>query len=157
MDDLPAGVGLACFPGVPITVPARIIDCSCDPGPFGGWIEPGWLWDGGARLLLVDPSVDRPPADQSEWLAWHDRGSFWLHLDPTGAYPDPLPVGGSVGEVGADAWAEPDLIVDVTGMFDHPAAADCSVRGGEPAPVLFPAILGCQLEFAITRVARVGP
>ena len=38
---LPAGVGLACFPQVPITVQARLISCKCDID--GAWYTPSWF------------------------------------------------------------------------------------------------------------------
>lgn len=81
---LPEGVGLACFPRIPITVTARLLGCNCDMD--GSWYTPGWFFLGsGSPTLLVEPDVTRPPDDVREW--------FQLHLDPTGRQPDVLPVG----------------------------------------------------------------
>ena len=64
---------------------------------------------------------------------------FALNLDPTGQHPDVLPVG---------------KVVQVTGTFDHPAAASCTVTdmGGEPVSTQ-----DCRLKFAVTRLITVGP
>jgi hypothetical protein len=121
---LPPGVGLACFPRVPITVTARLIWCRCDVD--GSWYSPGWFYLGsGSPNLLVEPGVTSVPA----WADW-----FVLNLDPAGQYPDPLPMG---------------EVVEVTGIFDHPAAASCTRTdfGGERGPSQ-----RCRLEFAVTRL-----
>jgi hypothetical protein len=127
---LPAGVGLACFPQVPITVEARLVECNCDAD--GSWFTPSWFFLGsGSPTLLVDPDASDTTVSMNpeEWFA--------LNLDPNGEKPDVLPVG---------------EVVEVTGMFDHPAAAGCTrtEMDGEPAPTQ-----GCRLEFAVTKlVAR---
>jgi len=127
---LPSGVGLACFPRVPMTVTARLIGCNCDMD--GSWYTPGWFFLGsGGPKLLVEPSVTRPPDDPREW--------FHLDLDPTGQHPDALPVG---------------KVVQVTGIFDHPAAASCTVTEMDGEPV---STQDCRLEFAVTRLITVGP
>ena len=122
------GVGLACFPQVPITVQARLLECNCDAD--GSWYSPSWFFLGsGSPNLLADPDMTRPPdsAKPDEWFA--------LNLDPTGDHPAVLPIG---------------KVVQVTGMFDHPAAASCTLTqmDGEPAPSH-----GCRLEFAVTKLA----
>jgi hypothetical protein len=129
--DLPAGVGLACFPQEPITVEARLISCNCDAD--GSWYTPSWFFLGsGSPDLLVEPGVTDPTysGNPDDWFA--------LNLDPAGEHPDVLPVG---------------QVVEVTGIFDHPAAADCTrtEMDGEPIPSQ-----GCRLEFAVTRLL-VGP
>ena len=127
---LPSGVGLACFPRVPITVTARLIGCNCDMD--GSWYTPGWFFLGsGGAMLLVEPGVTRPPDDTREW--------FHVDLDPTGQHPDVLPVG---------------KVVQVTGTFDHPAAASCTVTEMDGEPV---STQDCRLEFAVTRLITVGP
>ena len=127
---LPSGVGLACFPRVPITVSARLIGCNCDMD--GSWYTPGWFTGGsGGPELLVEPDVTRPPDDTREW--------FLLNLDPTGQHPDVLPVG---------------KVVQVTGIFDHPAAASCTVTEMDGEPV---STQDCRLVFAVTRLNTVGP
>lgn len=121
---LPEGVGLACFARVPITVRARVISCECDVD--GAWFTPSWFHLNDDPDLLVDPGVIRVPADTDDW--------FGLNLDPAGQHPDVLPVG---------------QVVEVTGMFDHPAAATCTrtEMDGEPT-----ASQGCRLEFAVTKL-----
>jgi hypothetical protein len=125
LDALPPAVGLACFPRVPITVEARLIWCNCDID--GPWFTPFWFSRGGGTdELLVTPEATSPPADDADW--------FLLNLDPAGEHPDVLPIG---------------EVVEVTGIFDHPAAASCTwtEMGGEPVPSQ-----GCRLEFAVTRL-----
>lgn len=138
---LPRGVGLACFPRVPITADARIVECNCDMD--GAWYSPGWfLGASGSPELLVDPDVTRPPHDTGDW--------FLLNLDPNGQHPDVLPIGRYLG---GTSWSKPGL-VEVTGMFDHPAAASCTMTemDGEPAPTH-----DCRLAFAVTRLLAAGP
>jgi hypothetical protein len=127
---LPRGVGLACFPRVPITVEARLISCNCDVD--GSWYTPDWFYLGsGGPDLLVEPNVRKVPPNVADWFA--------LNLDPTGEHPDVLPIG---------------QIVEVTGIFDHPAASSCTrtEMDGEPA-----SSQGCRLEFAVTRLLVSGP
>ncbi len=124
---LPPAVGLACFSRTPITVLARLISCNCDVD--GGWFMPGWFSEGtGGPEMLVEPRMTQPPSDVGDW--------FWLHLDPAGQRPRTLPVG---------------EVVELTGVFDHPDAADCTFTemDGEPAPSQH-----CRLEFAVTRLVR---
>ena len=74
--------------------------------------------------------MTRVPPNMADW--------FGLNLDPAGQHPDVLPVG---------------KVVQVTGMFDHPAAASCTrtEMDGEPVPSQ-----GCRLEFAVTRLVTIG-
>lgn len=130
---LPAGVGLACFPRVALTVEARVVSCNCDVD--GGWFEPSWFSFGGGPLL-VDPAQTKAPSDVADW--------FPIHMDPDGHHDDVLPVDG----------VHPDLgqIVEVTGVFDHPAAGTCryAEMGGELAPSQ-----DCRSMFAVTRLTVV--
>lgn len=124
------GVGLACFPRVPITVQARLISCNCDID--GDWYTPFWFHLFGNPNLLVEPGVTGVPPDMADW--------FGLNLDPSGQQPDVLPVG---------------KVVEVTGIFDHPAATDCTrteIGTDKPVPSQ-----GCRLEFAVTRLVSVRP
>jgi hypothetical protein len=127
---LPSSVGLACFPRVPISVHARLIECNCEmDGPA---YSPGWFGLGSGGKLLVEPEVTRPPADAARW--------FILELDPAGQHPDVLPVG---------------EVVEVTGIFDHPAAAACTGNVGvDDVPV---PTQDCRLQFAVTRLLAVRP
>ena len=127
---LPPAVGLACFPRMPITVQARLISCNCDVD--GAWYTPFWFSRGGGGSgLLVAPDVTGAPPNMADW--------FDLSLDPAGEHPDVLPVG---------------KVVDVTGIFDHPAAANCTLTemDGKPVPSQ-----GCRLVFAVTRLSVVRP
>jgi len=127
---LPPGVGLACFPRVPITIQARLISCNCDAD--GAWYTPSWFFLGsGGPNLLVEPGVTRAPPNFADW--------FVLNLDPAGEHPDVPPVG---------------KVVQATGIFDHPAAASCTrtEMDGKPAPTQ-----GCRLEFAVTRLLVLEP
>jgi hypothetical protein len=127
---LPRGVGLACFPRVPITVQARLLSCNCDVD--GPGYSPSWFFlASGSPDLLVEPRVTSVPEDFADW--------FILNLDPAGDHPGKLPVG---------------KVVRVTGIFDHPAAASCTrtEMEGEPLPSQ-----GCRLEFAVTRLLTLGP
>lgn len=124
---------LACFSGRPITVQARLIECNCDVD--GGGFEPNWFGVDDQPLLLVEPSEIYPPADYADWLI--------VALDPAGRHPGVLPV---------------DEIVEVTGMFDHPAARDCLFQdipveiAGPPAPTS-----ACRFMFATTSLVAVQP
>ncbi|MEA2544957.1 MAG: hypothetical protein QOI09_230 [Chloroflexota bacterium] len=128
---LPRAVGLACFARVPISVRARLISCNCNAD--GSWYTPSWFFLGsGGPDLLVEPGVTRANSlNPANWFA--------LNLDPTGEHQDVLPVG---------------KIVDVTGIFDHPAAANCTRTEMDGAPV---ASQGCRLEFAVTRLLVFRP
>jgi hypothetical protein len=127
---LPPGVGLVCFSGVPITVDARLISCNCDID--GSWYSPSWFFLGsGSPALLVEPDVTTVPSDTADWFA--------LNLEPTGEHPDHLPIG---------------QVVEVTGIFDHPAAASCTRTEMDGKPV---ASQGCRLEFAVTHRLLYGP
>ncbi len=138
---MPPGVGLACFPRMPITLEARIVACNCDMD--GGWHSPSWFFgSSGSPELLVEPDVDRPQDDAGDW--------FFLNLDPNGQHPDELPIGKYEG---GTSWSKPGL-VEVTGIFDHPAAVGCTLTepDGEPVPTQ-----DCRLAFAVTRLVTVGP
>jgi hypothetical protein len=117
---------------VPITVEARLIGCNCDVD--GSWYTPSWFFLGsGGPALLVEPGDTRGPdsVNPDDWFA--------LNLDPAGEHPDVLPI---------------DRVVEVTGIFDHPAASSCTRTDmdGHPAPSQ-----GCRLEFAVTRLLVHGP
>jgi hypothetical protein len=127
---LPPGVGLVCFPRVPITVEARLIWCNCDID--GPGYTPHWFFlASGSPNLLVEPGVTAVPSDFGDW--------FVLNLDPTGEHPDVLPIG---------------QIVEVAGIFDHPAASTCTRTEMDGEPV---SSQGCRLEFAVTRLLVSGP
>jgi hypothetical protein len=134
---LPSGVGLACFPRVPITVQARLFGCNCDVD-YTGSLSPGWVAWG--PPFLADPAQTDPRADPTD--------NVGLVLDPAGPYPAVLPIGEYSGDT---EWSQPE-VVEVTGIFDHPAAASCTLTewGAEPVPTQ-----DCRLKFAVMRLAIV--
>jgi hypothetical protein len=81
--------------------------------------------------MLVEPAMTRPPVDVGEW--------FWLSLDPAGQHAKVLPLG---------------KVAEVTGIFDHPAAASCTYTELDSKPV---PSQRCRLAFAVTRLVTVGP
>jgi hypothetical protein len=123
---LPAGVRLACFADTPITVSARLTTCNCDID--SATFDPEWfnitLYEG-APLVLAEP-VGAGSIDLDEGLL--------LVLDPDGEADEPLPV---------------DAVVDVTGVFDHPAARTCTSTDGEGESRPDPA---CRFSFAVTSL-----
>jgi hypothetical protein len=130
---LAPGVGVFCFPRQPITVRARLIECNCDID--GAWYTPDWFFLGsGSPTLLMDPDLPAAPPDVLEWDNW-----LVLNLDPLGEHPAVLPLG---------------RVVEVTGVFDHPAAADCSLTEMDREPV---PSHGCRLSFAVTALDLAGP
>ena len=79
--------------------------------------------------MLVEPRMTRPPANVEDW--------FWLSLDPAGQHANALPLG---------------EVVEVTGIFDHPAAASCTFTEMDKEPV---PSQRCRLAFAVEKlVAR---
>ena len=108
---------------------ARLITCNCDVD--GGWLTPGWFSLGTGGEMLVEPKITRPPVDVADW--------FWLNLDPSSENPGVLPLG---------------KVVEVTGIFDHPAAASCTLTEPDTEPV---PSQRCRLAFAVTRLVTVTP
>jgi hypothetical protein len=129
---LPRGVGLACFPRVPIRVEARLLSCDCDAD--GPAYTPSWFFLGsGSPDLLVEPAVTSAKSvNPADW--------FVLNLDPAGEHPDVLPVG---------------EVVTVEGIFDHPAASGCTRTDPPDAATI--ASQDCRLEFAVTRLLARTP
>lgn len=117
------GTRLACFSQVPITVQARLLPCYCDVDPAYAW-KPAWFGD--TTLVLAEPAAAAPPREP--WV--------FLNLDPTGTYPNPLPVGDAV---------------EVTGTFDHPAARGCTATLESEHQVLHDV---CRTSFAVTSIIR---
>jgi hypothetical protein len=122
---LTPGQRLACFAGQSITVRGKFLRCDCDID--GPQTIPSWFAVSEVRLL-ADPSRSSPLRDVSEAL--------WVYLDPAGTYPDPVPT---------------DRVVDVTGMFDHPAAASCATSDG----ALVERTPSCRFAFAVTSIVPV--
>ena len=122
--DLEPAVGVLCFPNVPIIVKARLHTCNCDVD--GPGFSPSWFSIGGGELL-VEPDRTAAPGTMDDALP--------LSLDPAGDHPDPLPLG---------------EVVEVTGVFDHPAAASCTMTTDGGAPITSHE---CRFWFAVTRLA----
>ena len=138
---MPPGVGLACFPRMPITLEARIVECNCDMD--GGWHSPSWFFGtSGSPELLVEPDVDRPQDDAGDW--------FFLNLDPNGQHPDELPIGKYRGrDVMEQARARRgDRSLRSSSGF----GCTLTEPDGEPVPTQ-----DCRLAFAVTRLVTVGP
>jgi hypothetical protein len=127
LSHLPPGIGLACFGRVPITVRARVVACRCEvDGPV---VSPDWFSStGGSGDLLVDVGQTRPPANPRDW--------FFLHLAPD-------------AELNADLTLS--AIVEITGVFDHPAATTCTLTTDGQSE----ASLECRLSFAVTKLTTV--
>jgi hypothetical protein len=123
------GMALACFSRDPITFRSRLVACECDID--GALVtDPAWFGTDAEPILLVDPSDRKAPNSPEDWLL--------LHLDPA-ASASSIPVG---------------QVVDVTGMFDHPAAEHCIATEPDELPVPSPA---CRFVFAVTEIAAVAP
>ena len=119
---LTSGQRLACFGGQSITVRGKFVNCQCDiDGPP---TNPTWFGVSELRFL-VDPSRSGPLGDVQSALS--------VVLDPSGTYPESVPM---------------DRVVDVTGMFDHPAAAPCTTSDG----ALVERTPSCRFAFAITSI-----
>lgn len=146
---LPRGVGLLCFPRVPITFDARLYACSCDPTPGSDRIAPNWLFPIGQGPFLVDPAAVRLPDSDS---TGRRPSALELLPDPAGRIPANLPVGNYLED---DDWSLP-RVVRVTGMYDHPQALRCHWDSHDPVPAdrlpFDPAVGVCRLEFAVTRI-----
>jgi hypothetical protein len=92
-------------------------------------MDPAWFGVSGSSWFLVDPARSGPFADVDDGIL--------VVVDPAGTYPDAIPMG---------------RVVDVTGMFDHPAAAACSMIDGS----LVEKTPSCRFAFAITSIVPVG-
>ncbi|MEO7665192.1 MAG: SH3 domain-containing protein [Candidatus Limnocylindrales bacterium] len=117
---LTEGMRLACFSQVAIVLSARLLPCECELDPAYDWM-PAWLGDN--SLALADPARAAPT---EPWV--------FVHLDPTGTYPSPVPTG---------------VVVEVTGMFDHPAARGCTATLASEGEGLRDI---CRTIFAVTSI-----
>jgi hypothetical protein len=131
LDRLTSGVRLACFSGVPITVRAQLEGCGVDmpdamyvPEMFNGFYDP-------AAEDLVPVILGEPGTDPCEM-----ERQLQLAIDPATISPDQVPVGD---------------VAELTGIFDHPAAADCEFVSflvdesrAEPA--------WCRPKFVVTQI-----
>ncbi len=125
---LAPAVGVACFPRTPITVRARIVGCNCEVD--GPTYVPAWFSVGNAPLL-VEPSCF-PRTDGRA---------------PSGSSST------STRAVTTPRFCRRSGLVDVTGIFDHPAAAGCTSSGMDDHQT---PTNECRLRFAVTRLAPVG-
>jgi hypothetical protein len=121
------GRRLACLSRHSITVRGKFVGCQCEiDGPP---TNPSWF--GVSELkFLVDPLRSGPLGDVTE-------DALWVVLDPAGTYPDPVPMG---------------RVLDVTGMFDHPAAAACTTSDGP----LVERTSSCRFSFAVSSIVPPG-
>jgi hypothetical protein len=129
--ELTPGLALACFSRVPITVRARLATCGVvmadagyDPPMFNGEFDPRAEYP--APVILSDPGPD--PCSE-------EAGSpLQLILDPAASAPEPRPIGN---------------VVEVTGIFDHPAAKGCVWSTSIDTE---PAGDACRTKFVVTRI-----
>jgi hypothetical protein len=123
---LTRGQRLACFARQSITVRGKFLGCQCEiDGPP---MNPSWFSVSEVRFL-VDPARSGPLGDVT--------AALWVVLDPAGRYPNPLPM---------------DRILDVTGMFDHPAAKACTMSDG----AITESTSSCRFDFAVTSIVPPG-
>lgn len=123
---LTPGQRLACFGGQSISVRGKFLNCQCEiDGPP---MNPSWFGVSESRFL-VEPSRSGPLGDVTDAL--------WVVLDPAGTYPHPVPIG---------------RVLDVTGVFDHPAAAACTMSDG----ALSERTPSCRYAFAVTSMVPAG-
>jgi hypothetical protein len=132
---------ITCFGGDAITFRARIgsSEVGCDlEAPWG--VDPMWLdpCKGPTYLEPTEPSAN----------SWRLVPTWSPGIDTSmaGQYGDP-----------PEDWP----IVEVTGMFDHPAAQTCRNRlnyEGPDYPEPDPAstILSCRTEFVVTSMTEIG-
>ncbi|HEU4673657.1 MAG TPA: hypothetical protein VFS32_12225, partial [Candidatus Limnocylindrales bacterium] len=118
------GMRLACLGGIPVTVPARLVESNCDSDPALEY-DPAWFgsWQGAPMLVDRTDSAAGPQC-------------LHLLLAPGARHPNPLPV---------------DRVVSVTGLFDHPDARECRIRW-EGAP--FERTDSCRSMFVVTSLRR---
>ncbi len=119
---LTSGTRLACFGRVFLTVRGRLEDIAVEVGPGFDWDPP---WFGRASILLVDPTSSAAMVSGT-WVN--------LVIDPTATVPDPLPV---------------HTVVQVTGIFDHPAARACTATSRSPWQVFRDL---CRWMFVVTEI-----
>lgn len=125
------GTEMACFGGEPMTLTGRILACNCEMDPGENIEPPSFRWqyteDNAGPLLLTPPGTVSP----SDFMSY----AAVLRLATDADVPDRLPVGEDV---------------EVTGMFDHPAAAGCRYDenfDGEAEPSPY-----CRGLFLVTSI-----
>jgi hypothetical protein len=125
------GTEMACFGREPITLIGRILACNCEMDPGENIAPRSFRWqfmpDHAGPLLLTPPGTQ----STSDYMSY----AALLRLATDAATPDSIPVGEDV---------------QVTGMFDHPAAADCRYDeefDGEAEPSPY-----CRGLFLVTSI-----
>jgi hypothetical protein len=131
LDRLTSGVALACFSQVLITVRAQLVGCGWDdadamyvPEMFNGFYDPNA--DDLVPIMLGEPGTDPCELDRQ----------LQLTVDPTTISADQVPIG---------------EVAELTGIFDHPAAADC-VWVSLLEDVSQPEPESCRPKFVVTRI-----
>jgi hypothetical protein len=126
------GLALACFSGVPITVRAQFGGCT--PDNVDAMVTPlmfNQSYGPDVRIVYGDPGPNPCQWDESKEEEW----GYPLYLDPAALPPgQEVPMG---------------KVAEVTGVFDHPAARQCSwdLEGG-----VYPDPAGCRQKFLVTRI-----
>lgn len=132
---VPTYFEVACFGGEEIRFEARIgqIESECWE-PWG--VEPEWLGCNVPAAYLVPLAPD--PDDPLIYPAFAPGVDTAILPHPDA--PAPLP------------------IVEIRGIFDHPAAQDCRNRlnyESEPEPIPALTILGCRTQFVVTAMRAI--
>jgi hypothetical protein len=133
LEALDGFIGWLCFGGESVTVRAQIVEGACmiDGAPE---LRPGWFFPS-AEVAFNPPGTTPEESDPCQMLPV-------LHPDAR------LPDGGLRSLVGST--------VQVTGVFDHPAARSCKLRLFDTEKWIGPpeGAIGCRETFVITRVRR---
>jgi hypothetical protein len=115
-----------------------------------------------ARLGQIDSDCWEPWGVDPEWLDCESPAPYLIPLAPDA--DDPLIYPAFAPGVDTGAAPHPDAlgplpIVEIKGMFDHPAAQECRNRlnyESDPEPILALTILGCRTRFVVTAMRAIG-
>lgn len=113
-----------------------------------------------ARIGQIESECWEPWGVEPEWFDCEVPAAYFFSPDPD----DPLVYPAFAPGVDTSVIPHPDAlgplpIVEVRGLFDHPAAQECRNRlnyddGPEPIPAL--TILGCRRQFVVTAMRAIG-
>jgi hypothetical protein len=145
---LDASTALACFSRRPLTIRARLLRCGTPPvqtiqsdpcAVSPGTIQPAWL-DPDSDVLPDAGELDRFVLVDLEGDIVGNSPSVRLVLAQDAARPKSL---------------DDDQAIEVTGMFNHPSAGQCTFRrggesGGEPT-------IACRATFVATELKVLTP
>jgi hypothetical protein len=143
-NEAPAYFQITCFGAKEISFRARfgVVEGECEnPGERSWGIDPTWLQPCTGNMFTLAP-ID--PSDSSAWFR-----PRWSPDVDTSLADDPM--------IPPDEWP----IVEVTGMFDHPAAQTCRNQPAydnpsQPEPDPAHTVLACRMEFVVTSLREVN-